>query len=83
MSEIQLEKVLNILDFSCIIKITTNVQALMPHDQDTGGGIHGKEDDHGDVYKRQGLSHNTVRGAAGGAVLCAELLTEQGYITHK
>ena len=30
-----------------------------------------------------GLSHNTVRGAAGGAVLCAELLTEQGYITHK
>lgn len=47
MSEIQLEKVPNILDFSCIIKITTNVQALMPHDQDTGGGIHGKEDDHG------------------------------------
>ena len=44
MSEIQLEKVPNILDFSCIIKITTNVQVLMPHDQDTGGGIHGKED---------------------------------------
>ena len=34
-------------------------------------------------YKFVGLSHNTVRGAAGGAVLCAELLTEQGYITHK
>ena len=30
-----------------------------------------------------GLSHNTVRGAAGGAVLCAELLTKQGYITAK
>lgn len=31
-------------------------------------------------YKFIGLSHNTVRGAAGGAVLCAELLTAQGYI---
>ena len=34
-------------------------------------------------YKFVGLSHNTVRGAAGGAVLCAELLKAQGYITHK
>ena len=31
-------------------------------------------------YKFVGLSHNTVRGAAGGAVLCAELLTAKGYI---
>ena len=31
-------------------------------------------------YKFNGLSHNTVRGAAGGAVLCAELLTARGYI---
>ena len=31
-------------------------------------------------YKFVGLSHNTLRGAAGGAVLCAELLTAQGYI---
>lgn len=31
-------------------------------------------------YKFVGLSHNTIRGAAGGAVLCAELLTAQGYI---
>ena len=30
-----------------------------------------------------GLSHNTVRGAAGGAVLCAELLKAQGYIEKK
>jgi len=29
------------------------------------------------------LSHNTVRGAAGGAVLTAELLTRQGYIEPK
>ena len=34
-------------------------------------------------YKFIGLSHNTVRGAAGGAVLCAELLTAQGYISAK
>lgn len=34
-------------------------------------------------YKFVGLSHNTVRGAAGGGVLCAELLKAKGYITAK
>ncbi|MFI3207743.1 MAG: aspartate-semialdehyde dehydrogenase [Eubacteriales bacterium] len=34
-------------------------------------------------FKFVGLSHNTVRGAAGGAVLCAETLAAQGYITNK
>lgn len=34
-------------------------------------------------WKFVGLSHNTVRGAAGGAVLCAELLKAQGYISKK
>lgn len=34
-------------------------------------------------WKFVGLSHNTVRGAAGGAVLCAELLKAKGYITEK
>jgi aspartate-semialdehyde dehydrogenase len=34
-------------------------------------------------WKFVGLSHNTIRGAAGGGVLCAELLTAQGYITNK
>ena len=34
-------------------------------------------------YKFIGLSHNTVRGAAGGAVLCAEMLTAKGYIQAK
>ena len=34
-------------------------------------------------YKFVGLSHNTVRGAAGGAVLCAETLTAKGYIQPK
>ena len=34
-------------------------------------------------YKFVGLSHNTVRGAAGGAVLCAETLTALDYISAK
>ncbi len=34
-------------------------------------------------WKFVGLSHNTLRGAAGGAVECAELLKAQGYITAK
>ena len=34
-------------------------------------------------YKFVGLSHNTVRGAAGGAVLIAELLKAQGFIQPK
>jgi len=34
-------------------------------------------------FKFVGLSHNTVRGAAGGAVLCAELLKAQGLISRK
>ena len=34
-------------------------------------------------YKFVGLSHNTLRGAAGGAVLLAELLCAEGYIQPK
>jgi len=34
-------------------------------------------------YKFVGLSHNTLRGAAGGGVLLAELLCAEGYIDHK
>ncbi|WP_026835298.1 aspartate-semialdehyde dehydrogenase [Eubacterium xylanophilum] len=41
-----------------------------------------REDSYFD-WKFVGLSHNTVRGAAGGAVLSAELLKAQGYITKK
>ena len=40
-------------------------------------------EDHVYDWKFVGLSHNTVRGAAGGAVLCAELLKAQGYIKKK
>ena len=34
-------------------------------------------------YKFVSLSHNTLRGAAGGGVLLAELLCAEGYITHR
>ncbi|MEG0766633.1 MAG: aspartate-semialdehyde dehydrogenase [Clostridia bacterium] len=34
-------------------------------------------------YRFVGLSHNTLRGAAGGGVLIAELLCKLGYIPHK
>lgn len=34
-------------------------------------------------FKFVGLSHNTLRGAAGGALLCAELLTAKEYIKAK
>ena len=34
-------------------------------------------------FKFVGLSHNTLRGAAGGAVECAEMLTALGYIEAK
>lgn len=34
-------------------------------------------------YKFIGLAHNTVRGAAGGAVLCAEALCSKGFILPK
>jgi aspartate-semialdehyde dehydrogenase len=34
-------------------------------------------------YKFVCLSHNTLRGAAGGGVLSAELLCKQGYIVKK
>ncbi len=34
-------------------------------------------------YKFVGLSHNTVRGAAGGGILTAELLKAKGYIAAK
>jgi len=37
------------------------------------------QDDNIFDYKFVGLSHNTIRGAAGGAVLLAELLAKKGY----
>jgi aspartate-semialdehyde dehydrogenase len=54
-------------------------------DRDKGMGINigrVREDSVYD-YKFVGLSHNTIRGAAGGAILCAEALKAKGYINKK
>ena len=56
-------------------------------DRDAGGGMgitigRLREDKLLD-YRFVCLSHNTIRGAAGGAVLTAELLKAEGYITAK
>jgi len=56
-------------------------------DRDAGNGqavsIGRLRDDSMFDYRFVALSHNTVRGAAGGAVLTAELLTSEGYLTAK
>ena len=60
-------------------------QVVLDKDYENGMGIslgRLREDTMFD-YKFVGLSHNTVRGAAGGAILCAELLKAQGYIQKK
>lgn len=60
-------------------------QAKLDRDYEGGMGItlgRLREDTIFD-YKFVGLAHNTVRGAAGGAILCAELLTAKGYITKR
>jgi len=60
-------------------------QVLLDRDYENGMGVslgRLREDVVYD-YKFVGLSHNTVRGAAGGAVLCAETLTALGYIKAK
>ena len=60
-------------------------QVTLDVDYENGMGISVGRIREDSVYdwKFVGLSHNTVRGAAGGAVLCAELLKAQGYITKK
>ncbi|MBE5847631.1 MAG: aspartate-semialdehyde dehydrogenase [Lachnospiraceae bacterium] len=60
-------------------------QVKLDVDYENGMGISvGRiREDHVYDWKFVGLSHNTVRGAAGGAVLCAELLKAKGYITKK
>ncbi len=60
-------------------------QVALDVDYENGMGISVGRIREDSVYdwKFVGLSHNTVRGAAGGAVLCAELLKEMGYIEAK
>ena len=60
-------------------------QVKLDVDYENGMGVSiGRlREDHMFDFKFIGLSHNTVRGAAGGAVLCAEALTAKGYIAKK
>lgn len=60
-------------------------QTRLDRDQGNGMGITiGRlREDSLFQYKFVSLSHNTVRGAAGGAVLMAELLKAEGYISAK
>lgn len=59
------------------------VKADVERDKGMGISIGRLREDSIYDYKFVGLSHNTIRGAAGGAVLCAEALTAKGYIKKK
>lgn len=59
------------------------VKADVDRDKGMGISIGRVREDSVYDYKFVGLSHNTVRGAAGGAILCAETLKAKGYITKK
>ena len=60
-------------------------QVIMDVDYENGMGISVGRIREDSIYdfKFVGLSHNTVRGAAGGALLCAETLKAKGYIQAK
>lgn len=59
------------------------VKADVDYEKGMGVSIGRLREDSVYDFKFIGLSHNTVRGAAGGAVLCAEALTAKGYIAAK
>jgi len=59
------------------------VKADVDRDKGMGISIGRLREDTVYDWKFVGLSHNTVRGAAGGAILCAETLYAKGYITKK
>lgn len=59
------------------------VQADVDYEKGMGISIGRLREDKVYDYKFIGLSHNTVRGAAGGAILCAETLKAKGYIQAK
>ena len=59
------------------------VKADVDRDKGMGISIGRVREDSVYDYKFVGLSHNTIRGAAGGAILCAETLKAKGYINKK
>ena len=71
--------------FICYHEEDNRPQVQMDVNYENGMGINVGRLREDTVYdwKFVGLSHNTVRGAAGGAILLAELLTAKGYIAKK
>ncbi len=63
----------------------TRPQVKLDVDYENGMGVSVGRVREDSIYdwKFVGLSHNTVRGAAGGAILCAETLASMGYIEAK
>ena len=59
------------------------VKADVDRDKGMGISIGRVREDSVYDYKFVGLSHNTIRGAAGGAILFAETLKAKGYINKK
>ncbi|QIB69379.1 aspartate-semialdehyde dehydrogenase [Aminipila butyrica] len=59
------------------------VRADVDYEKGMGISIGRVREDHVYDFKFVGLSHNTVRGAAGGSVLSAEALVAKGYIKAK
>lgn len=71
--------------FICYMEEDNRPQVALDVDYENGMGISIGRLREDTVYdwKFVGLSHNTLRGAAGGAVECAELLKAEGFITQK
>lgn len=59
------------------------VKADVDYEKGMGVTIGRLREDNVYDFKFIGLAHNTVRGAAGGAILCAETLVAEGYIKAK
>ena len=63
--------------------VQTCALPILNHDAGMGVTVGRLREDTLFDYKFIGLSHNTIRGAAGGALLCAEYLYAKGYIKEK
>ena len=69
----------------CLLRSVSDVYKRQDVNYENGMGISVGRLREDSIYdwKFIGLSHNTVRGAAGGAVLCAETLVAKKYIEAK
>jgi len=70
----------------CIVYDDANDRPQTRLDRDNGRGMAftvGRYESYGNRFRFVALSHNTIRGAAGGAILTAELMIAQEYIKQK